>query len=39
MPADALLVTAAVVGMFAFFAAILVYVDLTSLPPHDSKRS
>ncbi len=39
MPADALLVTTAVIGVFAFFAMVLVYVDMTSLPPHDSKRS
>lgn len=39
MPADALLVTTAITGVFAFFAAVLIYVDLTSLPRHDSKRS
>lgn len=39
MPADAQLITSAVIGVFAFFAAVLVYVDLTSLPRHDSKRS
>lgn len=32
MPADAALVTILVLAVFAFFAAVLVYVDMTSLP-------
>ncbi len=38
MPADAVLVTSLVVAVFAFFAAVLIYVDLTSIPRHIRKN-
>lgn len=38
MPADSMLVTSLVIGVFAFFALVLAYVDATSLPRHDTRR-
>lgn len=38
MPADAALVTSLVLGVFAFFAAVLIYVDLTSMPRHEPRH-